>query len=158
MAKPPKKSKSSARKAGKTSRPKAKKAKANPASPSQRNVTPGFISHTEFASSDPAATKTWASAVFGWKFDTMPMPDGSTYHMWASNKTLTGGGIRANTAMESPGAVPYVEVADIKKAYAKALAAGASEMLPPQAIPGSGGWIAMVKAPGGPTVGMWGRK
>lgn len=136
----------------------AKKAARKPATPAARAIRPGFISHTELASADPAATKAWAIKAFGWKFgDAMPMPDGSLYHSWSFGESQ-GGGIRANQPPEAPGTVPYVEVKDIQAAYAKALKEGAAEMMPPMSIPGSGGWIAIVKAPGGPAIGLWGTK
>jgi predicted enzyme related to lactoylglutathione lyase len=69
-----------------------------------------------------------------------------------------GGGIRQPNGPEGPGAVPYVEVPDIKAAHAKAIQAGATEMMPPTSIPGSGGWISIVQAPGGPAIGLWGTK
>jgi predicted enzyme related to lactoylglutathione lyase len=143
----------------KTTRPAARKAaKAASASPMDRKIRPGFISHTEIASADPAATKDWAVKAFGWKFgDSMPMPDGSQYHMWQFEEG-TGGGIRANNPPEAPGTVPYVEVPNIKAAYAKALKAGAAEMMAPMQVPGSGGWIAIVKEPGGAAIGLWGMK
>ena len=135
-----------------------KTAAKKPSGPMDRKVTPGFISHTEIASANPAATKEWAVKSFGWKFgESMPMPDGSTYHMWTYPQG-TGGGIRSNNPPETPGTVPYVEVSDIKASYAKALKNGANEMMPPTQVPGSGGWIAIVQAPGGPAIGLWGTK
>ena len=145
-------------KRAKTTRPAARKAAKKAAPRTERRIRPGFITHTELVSSDPAATKTWAVKAFGWKFgDSMPMPDGSQYHMWQF-KEGTGGGIRANNPPEAPGTVPYVEVSDIQASYDKALKAGAAEMMAPMQVPGSGGWIAIVKAPGGPAIGLWGKK
>jgi predicted enzyme related to lactoylglutathione lyase len=137
----------------KTAKPASKKSAAT--TMAQRKVRPGgFISHTELASTDPDATRTWAEQAFGWKFMTMPTPTGP-YHMWrfAENQ---GGGIRANNPPESPGAIPYVEVADIQKAFDKAVKAGGTPMMPPEEIEGGMGWIAVVQAPGGPAVGLWG--
>jgi uncharacterized protein len=133
-----------------------KAAKSGGATPGhQRKVRPGgFISHTELASTDPDATRTWAEQAFGWKFMTMPTPNGP-YHMWrfAENQ---GGGIRSNNPPESPGSIPYVEVADIKRSFDKAVKAGGTPMMPPEEIEGGMGWIAIVQAPGGPAVGLWG--
>lgn len=145
-------------KRAKTTRPAARKTPSANPSGMDRKIRPGFISHTELVSADPAATKEWAIRSFGWTFgDSMPMPDGSTYHMWQFQGG-TGGGIRPPSGPEAAGAVPYVEVPNIKAAYDKALKAGASEMMPPMQVPGSGGWIAIVKAPGGPAIGLWGLK
>ncbi|MHB8632568.1 MAG: VOC family protein [Thermoplasmatota archaeon] len=136
-------------------RPSAVRTGAAKAAP--RKIRSGFISHTELASSDPAATKAWCQKALGWKFGpAMPTPNGD-YHMWSFGENQ-GGGIRSNMAPESPGSVPYVEVPDIKAAFAKATAAGASVMMPPDAIPGGMGYIGVVQAPGGVAVGFWAPK
>jgi len=120
-----------------------------------RPVNPGFVSHTEFASNDPAATKAWASKVLGWTFgDSMPTPSGP-YEMWRHESPLSGGGIRKVNAGEPAGAIPYVEVQDIQATWKAALKAGAKEMVAPNEIPGGKGWLAICQAPGGPAVGFW---
>jgi uncharacterized protein len=127
-----------------------------PTPATERTVRPGFISHTELASSDPPATRKWCEKVLGWKFgDAMPMPDGSDYHMWSFAGSDTGGGIRKTNPGEPAGSVPYCEVPDIKAAEASAKKAGAKTMLPPMEVPGAGGWICVVQAPGGPAIGFW---
>jgi predicted enzyme related to lactoylglutathione lyase len=78
--------------------------------------------------------------------------------MWALQDKSSGGGIRKNNPPETPGTVPYVEVTDIKAAYNRALKAGAIELAAPDEIPGGAGWIAIVQAPGGVAVGLWGPK
>lgn len=134
-----------------------KKAKSPAVESTQRKVMPGYVSHTEFVSNDPAATRSWAEKAFAWKFEVMPSPSGD-YHMWTHKSTMTGGGIRGRTPAELAAAIPYVEVPAMQASYAKALAAGASEMMPPMEIPGGMGWIAVVQAPGGPAVGLWSNK
>lgn len=115
------------------------------------------VTHTELASSDPAATRAWCESVLGWKFDrSVPTPTGP-YHMWQT-KMGTGGGIRANNPPEMPGSIPYVEVSDIKAAFTKAIASGAAEMFGPSKLPGDAGWIAIVAAPGGVPIGFWAEK
>jgi uncharacterized protein len=127
-----------------------KAAAAKPAPPSRI----GVITHTELASADPSATRTWCERVLGWKFgQAMPTPTGP-YHMWQF-AIGTGGGIRANNPPEVPGSIPYVEVKDIQVTYSNALASGASEMVPPMQLPGGMGWIAIVAAPGGVAIGFW---
>jgi predicted enzyme related to lactoylglutathione lyase len=70
----------------------------------------------------------------------------------------TGGGIRANNPPETPGSIPYCEVADIRATFNSALKAGAAEMLSPQQLPDGMGWIAIVAAPGGVAFGFWAAK
>jgi predicted enzyme related to lactoylglutathione lyase len=117
----------------------------------------GVITHTELASADPAATQAWCQKVLGWTFmDAMPTPSGP-YRMWRFAND-TGGGIRSAAPREVPGSIPYCEVRSIRDAFAAALAAGATEMMPPMEIPGGMGWIAVVAAPGGVTFGFWAEK
>src|ERR1043165_7669742 len=103
-----------------------------------RSIKPGFGSHTEFASPDPAATKEFLATVFGYKFGApMETPTGP-YHMWQHSSGDTGGGIRATNQGEPGGVTPYVEVKDIDASYRKALANGATEMMAPMDVPNGG--------------------
>ena len=119
-----------------------------------RKVRPGVITHTELASADRRRPGPGAEKVLGWKFgEAMPTPAGP-YHMWQFDNG-TGGGIRSHNPPEVPGSIPYCEVEDIQATYSQALAAGATEMLPPQQLPGGMGSIAIVAAPGGVAIGFW---
>ena len=114
----------------------------------------GWITHTDLASADPAATKAWCAAVLGWTFKpSFPMPGGE-YHLFAySDKG--GGGIRPLTAPEAPSSVPYVHVADAQTAFDKALRAGAEQVSAPTRVM-EGVTIALVRAPGGVLIGFSG--
>lgn len=128
-----------------------------PRKPAAPKLRAGVITHTELASADPAATRSWCEKVLGWKFgEAMPTPTGP-YHMWRFDNA-TGGGIRANNPPEAPGSIPYCEVEDIQATFSNALAAGAVEMLRPEQLPGGMGWIAIVAAPGGVAIGFWAMK
>jgi uncharacterized protein len=114
----------------------------------------GWITHTELASEDPAATKEWCSAVLGWSFmPSFPTPEGE-YHLFAYSDQA-GGGIRRVNPPEAPGTVPYVHVADTNAAFERAVAAGGEEMLPPTRVM-DGVTIAIVRAPGGVPIGFSG--
>ena len=115
----------------------------------------GWITHTELASSDPAATQAWCAKVLGWRFQpSFPIPGGGEYHLFAySNKG--GGGIRPNNPPEVPGSIPYVHVADTRAAFETALREGAEEMFPPERVM-EGVTIAIVRAPGGVAIGFSG--
>lgn len=115
----------------------------------------GWITHTELASADPAATKAWCAAVLGWTFmPSFPMADGREYHLFAySDKG--GGGIRPNNPPEVPGSIPYIHVRDAQEAFDKALREGAVEMFPPTRIM-EGVTVAIVRAPGGVPIGFSG--
>lgn len=151
MAANKKKSKTAARKTPAKSAKKATKKAARRAAPKSN---PGTVAHTEFASSDPAATKTWAQKAFGWKFiPPMPSPTGD-YHMTEMGKGNSAG-LRNNMAPEMPGTIVYVEVANMKRGYEKALKSGAQPIMPPTAIGNGMGSMAIVNAPGGVAVGLW---
>ncbi len=126
-------------------------------SPTGHVPTPGlygWITHTELASTDPAATKAWCASVLGWTFmPSFPSPGGE-YHLFAySDKG--GGGIRTNNPNEPPGTIPYVHVADARAAFDAALREGAEEMLPPTQMM-EGVTVAIVRAPGGVPIGFSG--
>ncbi len=112
----------------------------------------GVITHTDFASRDPDATRAWCTRMFGWTF-MAPMPMGpGEYHMFQYSPD-GGGGIRQVEGTESPSALPYVQVSDVHAAYVEALAAGAESVQPPDHIM-EGVTIAIVKAPGGVIIGI----
>lgn len=114
----------------------------------------GQITHTEFASTDPEATRAWCVDVLGWQFrDPFPSPAGD-YHLFAYSDT-GGGGIRSTAEGELPASTPTVHVASTDEAYDAALAAGAESVHPPESIM-AGVRIAMVRAPGGVLIGFSG--
>ena len=114
----------------------------------------GWITHTDLASRDPAATKAWCAKVFGWAFrPSFPSPSGD-YHLFAfSDKG--GGGIHHCEPNETPGSVPFVHVADAAEAFALALAEGAEAIVPPHRVM-DGVTVAVVRAPGGVPIGLSG--
>ena len=148
--------KSSPKKAARR-RPAARKAR-RPSRPPRRAAAPrtrhGVITHTELASADPAGTRAWCETVLGWTFGEPVPTEAGPYHMWRFANG-TGGGIRAHHPPEVPGSIPYCEVEDIQGIFSRALAAGATTMMPPAELPGGMGWIAIVAAPGGVPIGFW---
>lgn len=114
----------------------------------------GWITHTDLASLDPEATKAWCAKVLGWSFTgSVPVPGGEV-HLFAYS-AQGGGGIRPVNPPEQPGSLPYVHVADAAAAYARALAEGAEEMMPPTRVM-EGVTVAIVRAPGGVAIGFSG--
>ena len=114
----------------------------------------GWITHTELASADPAATKAWCAKVLGWTFKpSFPTPAGE-YHLFAySDKG--GGGIRRTNSAEAPGSMPVIHVADVRASFEKALREGAQPISPPEKVM-EGVSVAVVKAPGGVAIGFSG--
>jgi predicted enzyme related to lactoylglutathione lyase len=125
--------------------------------PRSHTPTPGlhgWITHTELASADPAATKAWCAKVLGWTFNpSLPLPDGE-YHLFAYSQQ-GGGGIRQTKPGEAPHTTPTVHVADVRAAFAAALRAGAQEVTPPTTVM-EGVTVALVRAPGGVLMGLSG--
>lgn len=114
----------------------------------------GWITHTDLASNDPAATKAWCRKVLGWTFTmSLPVPGGEV-HLFAYSDT-GGGGVRPCSPPEVPGSLPYVHVADAAAAFEKALREGAEEMMPPTRVM-EGVTVAIVRAPGGVPIGFSG--
>jgi predicted enzyme related to lactoylglutathione lyase len=114
----------------------------------------GWITHTELASEDPAATREWCESVLGWTFrEPFPTPGGE-YHLFAYSQS-GGGGIRGVGEGEAPGSTPTVHVEDADASYQAALAAGAHPVSPPTTIM-EGVRTAMVRAPGGVLIGFSG--
>jgi predicted enzyme related to lactoylglutathione lyase len=149
----------SARKpATKRSRKKSSTKKSSTKSARSHTPTPGlygWITHTELASADPAATRAWCAKVLGWTFmPSVPMHGGGEYMLFAySDKG--GGGIRPTHPSETPGSSFTVHVADARAAFEKALREGAEEILPPTPVM-PGVTVAVVRAPGGVPVGLSG--
>lgn len=114
----------------------------------------GWITHTDLASLDPAATKAWCEKVLGWTFNlSLPVPGGKI-HLFAYS-AQGGGGVRPANPPELPGSIPYVQVPDAADAFAKALKQGAEEMMPPTRVM-EGVTVAVVRAPGGVPIGFSG--
>ena len=115
----------------------------------------GWITHTELASANPAATKDWCAKVFGWEFmASFPTPTGGEYHLFRYSDQ-GGGGIRSMNPGEAPGSIPFVHVRDAREAFENALREGAEEVLQPNRM-SEGVTIAIVRAPGGVSVGFSG--
>lgn len=114
----------------------------------------GWITHTDLASTEPAATKAWCAEVLGWEFSPPIVGSDGAYHLFAYSDAA-GGGIRQVASGETPGSTPTVHVRDTQAAFDAALAAGAEVMRPPTKVM-EGVCIALVRAPGGILIGFSG--
>ena len=130
-----------------------------PSSPAASSHVPtrglyGHITHTDLASSDPPATRDWCAKVLGWTFrPSFPTATGD-YHVFTYSDT-GGGGIRATNPPELPGSIPFVHVADATAAFEAAVREGAEGLQPPTRVM-AGVTTAVVRAPGGVTIGFSG--
>ena len=87
----------------------------------------------------------------------MELPAGNgegKVHLFAYSES-GGGAVRPANPPETPGSIPYVHVEDAHAAYAKALDAGAEEMMAPTRVM-EGVTVAIVRAPGGVPIGFSG--
>jgi predicted enzyme related to lactoylglutathione lyase len=114
---------------------------------------PNTITHSEFASRDPQATREFLSEVFGWEFETESTPSGD-YHMTRFNETNTGGGVRGLNKAEAPTSIPYVEVEDLTETERIVKQKG-GKILQPRTAMGDNGELLVLQAPGGPIIGLW---
>jgi len=114
----------------------------------------GWITHTELATDDPAATRSWCQEVLGWQFQQPFSTPAGEYHLYAYSEQ-GGGGIRATAPGERPGSTPTVHVRDTQAAYDAALAAGAEAVAAPHRVM-DGVSTALVRAPGGVLIGFSG--
>jgi predicted enzyme related to lactoylglutathione lyase len=92
--------------------------------------------------------------VLGWTFrPSVPVPGGE-YHLFAYS-SQGGGGIHSTGPSESPNSTPFVHVADAAQAFALAIREGAEAVLAPNRVM-EGVTVAIVRAPGGVTIGFSG--
>ena len=114
----------------------------------------GWITHTEFASSDPKALRTWCENALGWEFrPSFPTPNGD-YHLFAYSEK-GGGGLRQTGPSETPGVLPFVHVENTQEAFDAAVREGAEAVAAPEKVM-EGVTTAIVRAPGGVLIGFSG--
>jgi uncharacterized protein len=114
----------------------------------------GWITHTDLASRDPAATRAWCAKVLGWTFKPPIATPAGEYHLFTYSQQ-GGGGIRLGRPPDEPGSVPYVHVAEVQAVFDRALREGATTVRPPERVM-EGVTVAVVRAPGGVTIGLSG--
>lgn len=105
---------------------------------------------------DVPAARSWYEAVCGWRFDEMPMPEG-TYHVaMAHGKAVAG--VMDLDDLPDMGEVPahwftYLAVDDLEAALAAARGAGGAVLREPFEVPDVGR-IALVRDAGGAALGL----
>ncbi|HAX92227.1 MAG TPA: VOC family protein [Rhodospirillaceae bacterium] len=110
--------------------------------------------HVELSTTNLAKAKTFYQAAFDWKLEEMPADDGMAYTM-INVGDGTGGGMMEHAPADGPSAwLPYVMVADIKRAVESARALGATIKVEPAEVKDYG-WYAVIIDPTGATLGLW---
>ena len=109
--------------------------------------------HIELNTGDLDAAKRFYKKLFDWRLEDLPMP-GGVYTLVEVGKGV-GGGMQLKMLQESPSAwLPYVEVADVKKAIAQARKLGA-EIVTDFMDLGPTGSAAIFVDPTGAVLGLW---
>jgi predicted enzyme related to lactoylglutathione lyase len=109
----------------------------------------GTVVWCELQTRDTAAAGAFYSAVFGWRTETMPMPDGP-YHLFRGGEDQRGGMMAITPEMgEAPSHwQPYFQVADADAAAAKAVEAGGAVVNPVMDVGGVGRMAVLRSADG----------
>jgi len=109
--------------------------------------------HIELNTTDLSQAKTFYGALFGWKMEDLPMPQGP-YTMIDVGEG-TGGGMMTQLMPGAPSSwLPYVAVDDITAATQKAKSLGASVMQDVTEVPNMG-WLSIITDPTGAMLGLW---
>ena len=117
---------------------------------------PNPFVHIELMTADVGKAKTFYGQLFDWELEDMPMED-MTYTMIKVGEG-TGGGLLKNPMPNAPSVwVPYVEVADLAAATAKARSLGATVHKENVGV-GDHGAFSIVSDPAGTMLGLWQRK
>ena len=109
--------------------------------------------HVELNTTDLGKAKTFYKALFDWKLQDMPMPQG-TYTIIEVGEG-TGGGMMKQLMPDAPSAwLPYVLVDDIAAATRKAKSLGATVMKDVTEVTDMG-WLSIITDPTGGCFGLW---
>ena len=94
--------------------------------------THGMFSWSELYAGNGEAMKRFYSAVLGWQYDDMPMPNGA-YPVIKAGEAGIGGVVPAGNDVK--GWLPYVTVDDVEAAVVKATKSGGKVISPAMDIP-----------------------
>jgi uncharacterized protein len=102
-------------------------------------TTHGAFSWSELMTTDPQAATEFYGTLFGWKFETMDVPDG-TYHVIKVGDTSVGGVMRlpAESGAMPPSWGCYVTVDNVDETATRCSSLGGKVIVGPQDIPGVG--------------------
>jgi predicted enzyme related to lactoylglutathione lyase len=112
----------------------------------------GMLAHTEFASTDPRATREFLEKVFGWDLAEVKTPTGKIIRYQTPGGAR--GSIRRTGAKEAPGTINYVLVKDIAATAKRVKRMGGERLMPITDVPHMGSYF-WFKVPGGPVLAAW---
>jgi uncharacterized protein len=108
-------------------------------------TTPGAFSWTELTTAQPAAAQAFYGKLFGWSFQTMPMPGGQAYTIIKTGDTMIGG-MMAPPPDAGPLPTmwgPYITVASADETAKTCLALGGTVLAGPMDIAGTGRFVVL---------------
>ena len=121
------------------------------------------VVHFEIAAGDIEKTQAFYKEVFGWKFQSVPMPEGQSYHMIYTSpvddeqmlleKGRINGGMVAKEGSD-PGTVVVINVPSIDTVLEKITANGGDVVFPRQQVMDMG-FYARAKDCDGNVIGIW---
>ena len=115
----------------------------------------GTVHWSELMTNDVEAAKTYYGKVCGWQFSEMPMPDGTYYIAMKGDVPIAGIMGVENVFYEGQSTqwITYLAVDDVDAAVKDTADAGGKVLQDCMDVPGVGR-IAMIKDPGGVTLGI----
>jgi predicted enzyme related to lactoylglutathione lyase len=114
---------------------------------------PAPVVHVELHTANLARACGFCTELFGWRAETVHLGDDS-YLALHTKEGIEAGIVEEEE--EGPWWLPYVEVPCVGETVEAALALGAAVPLEPRE--GPAGWRAVVAAPGGGRIALWGPK
>ena len=110
--------------------------------------------HVELQTKDVDKAKKFYQSIFDWRFEDMPMGNGTSYtgiHVGEG----TGGGMWTNPADNGPAHwLAYVNVDNIDATIEKVKSSGGRIVQPKTEVPDMG-WYSVITDPTGATLGLW---
>lgn len=113
------------------------------------------VAYFEILSTDPERSTRFYTELFGWTAQDSGQPGYSLIDTGAGEQGI-GGGIGAVPSPDAPGGTTvYVRVDDLQAYLDRAERLGGRTLVPPMALPGDYGTIAVFADPDGHPVGLW---
>ena len=109
--------------------------------------------HVELATTDVAKAKTFYTKLFDWKFEDMPMENG-TYTIISVGEGTGGGMMQHPLAGEPSSWLPYIAVDDVAAATKNAKALGGNVVKDVTEVKEMG-WFSVIIDPTGAAFGLW---
>jgi uncharacterized protein len=122
------------------------------------DFTAGEVCWTDLQAKDVEAAKSFYSALFGWRYEDLPTPDGRSYSKAFLDDDLVTVIAPQNPQQEAAGTPAqwniYFAAADARAIAEEAPHAGGSVQFGPEAVADTGVMV-FLEAPGGGTTGVW---